>query len=213
MNAVKAAVVERPHPVDVQLAPCLLAFLSLIADEDRNVRRAAVVALSAVAHHKVQGRGGCLLGGSAEATHFLKFLWYLEAAAPFPSPIISTHASLASPSSPGSLPLNMCRPPNSAQAPLVSGHLPALLPLLYQQTVVRPEMVRVVDLGPFKHTVRGSGGEGGRDGARCGPGPLQAHGEAGQGGETAGAGGGYNGLRGGEGGDTCFTALPCRQRS
>ena len=60
VNAVKAAVVERPHPVDVQLAPCLLAFLSLIADEDRNVRRAAVVALSAVAHHKVPWRGGCL---------------------------------------------------------------------------------------------------------------------------------------------------------
>ena len=55
MNAVKAAVVERPHLVDAQLAPCLLAFLSLIADEDRNVRRAAVVALSAVAHHKVEG--------------------------------------------------------------------------------------------------------------------------------------------------------------
>ena len=69
VNAVKASVVERPHPVDVQLAPCLLAFLSLIADEDRNVRRAAVVALSAVAHHKVQGGDA----GSAGATLICHF--------------------------------------------------------------------------------------------------------------------------------------------
>ena len=39
------------------------------------------------------------------------------------------------------------------KAPLVSPHLPQLLPVLYEQTVVRPEMVRVVDLGPFKHTI------------------------------------------------------------
>ena len=57
-----------------------------------------------------------------------------------PSPLYSPHFDL----SPTSI---------APQAPLVSGHLPALLPLLYQQTVVRPEMVRIVDLGPFKHTV------------------------------------------------------------
>ena len=41
------------------------------------------------------------------------------------------------------------------KAPLVAGHLPALLPLLYNQTEIRPEMIRIVDLGPFKHTVGG----------------------------------------------------------
>ncbi|GAX78344.1 hypothetical protein CEUSTIGMA_g5786.t1 [Chlamydomonas eustigma] len=90
LSAVKASVVERPHPVDSCLASSLITFLSLMSDADRNVRRAAVVALSAVAHQK-------------------------------PS--------------------------------LVASHLSSLLPMLYEQTVVRPEMVRVVDLGPFKHTI------------------------------------------------------------
>lgn len=77
----------------VELVPCqdcLLDFLKLIGDEDRHVRKAAVVALSAVAHHKPE---------------------------------------------------------------LVAVHLPALLPLLYDQTVTKPELVRTVDLGPFKHKV------------------------------------------------------------
>ncbi|OAY62667.1 Cullin-associated NEDD8-dissociated protein 1 [Ananas comosus] len=36
---------------------------------------------------------------------------------------------------------------------LVKGLLPELLPLLYDQTVVKKELIRTVDLGPFKHVV------------------------------------------------------------
>ncbi|KAJ3680666.1 hypothetical protein LUZ60_016944 [Juncus effusus] len=36
---------------------------------------------------------------------------------------------------------------------LIKGLLPELLPLLYDQTVVKKEMIRTVDLGPFKHVV------------------------------------------------------------
>ncbi|EPS63633.1 hypothetical protein M569_11150 [Genlisea aurea] len=36
---------------------------------------------------------------------------------------------------------------------LVKGLLPQLLPLLYDQTVIRKDLIRTVDLGPFKHTV------------------------------------------------------------
>ena len=90
VSAIKYAVVERPHPIDASLSSSVLPFLSLMDDPDRNVRRAAVVSLSAAAHYKPQ---------------------------------------------------------------LVAPHLERLLPLLYQQTAIRPDMVRVVDLGPFKHTV------------------------------------------------------------
>lgn len=57
---------------------CLLDFLKLMGDPDRHVRKAAVVALSAVVHHK---------------------------------------------------------------AALVTGGLPELMPLLLDQTVIKPEMV------------------------------------------------------------------------
>ncbi|KAI3438734.1 hypothetical protein D9Q98_001153 [Chlorella vulgaris] len=36
---------------------------------------------------------------------------------------------------------------------LVVEHLPAALPLLYAQTVVNKELIRTVDLGPFKHQI------------------------------------------------------------
>ncbi|KAL8162625.1 hypothetical protein V2J09_014114, partial [Rumex salicifolius] len=36
---------------------------------------------------------------------------------------------------------------------LIKGLLPVLLPLLYDQTVVKKELIRTVDLGPFKHVV------------------------------------------------------------
>jgi len=36
---------------------------------------------------------------------------------------------------------------------LIKGLLQELLPLLYEQTVVKQELIRTVDLGPFKHTV------------------------------------------------------------
>lgn len=36
---------------------------------------------------------------------------------------------------------------------LVAALLPKLLPSLYEQTVIRQELIHIVDLGPFKHTV------------------------------------------------------------
>lgn len=39
------------------------------------------------------------------------------------------------------------------QASLVVPHLDQLLPLLYSQTAIREDMIRTVDLGPFKHKV------------------------------------------------------------
>ncbi|GLI69131.1 hypothetical protein VaNZ11_013686 [Volvox africanus] len=90
VSAVKHAVVDRPHPVDAELGPVLQRFLLLMGDDDRHVRRAAVVAFSGCAHAK-----------------------------------------------PG----------------LVVGGLDQLLPLLYAQTVVREDMIRTVDLGPFKHKI------------------------------------------------------------
>ncbi|XP_058214981.1 cullin-associated NEDD8-dissociated protein 1 [Rhododendron vialii] len=36
---------------------------------------------------------------------------------------------------------------------LIKGLLPELLPLLYDQTIVKQELIRTVDLGPFKHIV------------------------------------------------------------
>ncbi|GFR41083.1 hypothetical protein Agub_g1723, partial [Astrephomene gubernaculifera] len=90
VSAVKFSVLERPHPVDAPLGPCLLRFLLLMADPDRHVRRAAVGALSGCAH---------------------------------------------------------------AKPALVVGGLPQLLPLLYACTEVREDMIRTVDLGPFKHKI------------------------------------------------------------
>eukprot|EP00252_Welwitschia_mirabilis_P011775 TRINITY_DN2619_c0_g1_i2.p1 TRINITY_DN2619_c0_g1~~TRINITY_DN2619_c0_g1_i2.p1 ORF type:complete len:818 (-),score=176.90 TRINITY_DN2619_c0_g1_i2:413-2866(-) len=88
--AVKYTFVERPERVDHVIQPVIASFLMLIKDQDRHVRRAAVLALSTAAHNK----------------------------------------------------------PN-----LIKGLLPDLLPLLYEQTVVKQELIRTVDLGPFKHTV------------------------------------------------------------
>eukprot|EP00878_Enallax_costatus_P020279 GHUV01021430.1.p1 GENE.GHUV01021430.1~~GHUV01021430.1.p1 ORF type:complete len:419 (+),score=184.03 GHUV01021430.1:842-2098(+) len=90
VGAVKYMVVDKPHPVDDLLKDCLLDFLMLMNDPDRHVRKAAVVALSAVTHHK-----------------------------------------------PG----------------LIAAGLDQLLPVLYDQTVIKPEMIRTVDLGPFKHRI------------------------------------------------------------
>jgi hypothetical protein len=38
-----------------------------------------------------------------------------------------------------------------------TGVLGRVMPLLYAQTVVREDLIRTVDLGPFKHKVRGGG--------------------------------------------------------
>ncbi|WOL01566.1 cullin-associated NEDD8-dissociated protein 1 [Canna indica] len=88
--AVKYSIVERPEKIDEILYPEISTFLMLIKDNDRHVRRAAVLALSTAAHNK----------------------------------------------------------PN-----LIKGLLPELLPLLYDQTVIKKELIRTVDLGPFKHIV------------------------------------------------------------
>ncbi|KAL8237397.1 hypothetical protein R6Q59_018478 [Mikania micrantha] len=88
--AVKYSIVERPEKVDLVLYPEISSFLMLIKDQDRHVRRAAVLALSTAGHNK----------------------------------------------------------PN-----LIKGLLTELLPLLYDQTVIKKELIRTVDLGPFKHTV------------------------------------------------------------
>lgn len=88
--AVKYSIVERPEKLDEIIYPEISSFLMLIKDNDRHVRRAAVLALSTFAHNK----------------------------------------------------------PN-----LIKGLLPDLLPLLYDQTVVKQELIRTVDLGPFKHIV------------------------------------------------------------
>lgn len=88
--AVKYSIVERPEKIDEIIYPEISSFLMLIKDNDRHVRRAAVLALSTFAHNK----------------------------------------------------------PN-----LIKGLLPNLLPLLYDQTIVKQELIRTVDLGPFKHTV------------------------------------------------------------
>ncbi|XP_051146886.1 cullin-associated NEDD8-dissociated protein 1 [Andrographis paniculata] len=88
--AVKYSIVERQEKIDEILYPEISSFLMLIKDNDRHVRRAAVLALSTAAHYK----------------------------------------------------------PN-----LIKGLLPELLPLLYDQTVIKKELIRTVDLGPFKHTV------------------------------------------------------------
>ncbi|KAI3711279.1 hypothetical protein L2E82_41254 [Cichorium intybus] len=82
--------VERPEKIDAVLYPEISSFLMLIKDQDRHVRRAAVLALSIAGHNK----------------------------------------------------------PN-----LIKGLLLELLPLLYDQTVINKELIRTVDLGPFKHTV------------------------------------------------------------
>ncbi|KAK1323717.1 Cullin-associated NEDD8-dissociated protein 1 [Acorus calamus] len=88
--AVKYSIVERPEKIDEIIYPEISSFLMLIKDDDRHVRRAAVLALSTAAHNK----------------------------------------------------------PN-----LIKGLLTELLPLLYDQTVIKKDLIRTVDLGPFKHTV------------------------------------------------------------
>ncbi|KAI3770791.1 hypothetical protein L6452_01935 [Arctium lappa] len=88
--AVKYSIVERPEKIDSVMYPEISSFLMLIKDQDRHVRRAAVLALSIAGHNK----------------------------------------------------------PN-----LIKSLLPELLPLLYDQTVIKKELIRTVDLGPFKHTV------------------------------------------------------------
>ncbi|KAF3904151.1 hypothetical protein AA313_de0205227 [Arthrobotrys entomopaga] len=40
-----------------------------------------------------------------------------------------------------------------SKASLVKHNLPSLLPLVYQETIIKPELIREVQMGPFKHKV------------------------------------------------------------
>ena len=40
-----------------------------------------------------------------------------------------------------------------SKAALVAEQLPAVMPQLYQQTVIDASLIRTVDLGPFKHKI------------------------------------------------------------
>ncbi|BDA42511.1 Cullin-associated NEDD8-dissociated protein 1 [Coccomyxa sp. Obi] len=90
VTAIKAAVVPEPHPIDDLLKDSIEAFLALVSDPDRGVRKAAVQMLSSVAHNK---------------------------------------------------------------AALVAEQLPRVMPRVYAQTVIDQSLIRVVDLGPFKHKI------------------------------------------------------------
>ena len=70
VSAIKAMVVERPHPVDGPLSACIEELLvKAISDADRHVRRAGVVSLSGVSTSKIlkQTRGGVREPGRFEA--------------------------------------------------------------------------------------------------------------------------------------------------
>jgi hypothetical protein len=129
------------HPPTPQA--CLLDFLLLMGDADRHVRKAAVVTLAAVLHQRPA--------------------LVVRRPAPLPLPPCWRCSGAARPAM-----LSGCGAP-AEPWPLRAqvGSLPRLLPLLYEQTVVRPELIRTVDLGPFKHRiddglelrkVRGGGG-------------------------------------------------------
>ncbi|CAH1421705.1 unnamed protein product [Lactuca virosa] len=93
--AVKYSIVERPENIDAVLYPEISSFLMLIKDQDRHVRRVAVLALSIAGHNK----------------------------------------------------------PN-----LIKGLLPELLPLLYDQTVIKMHKFRAYVLGFVGHPVGASPG-------------------------------------------------------
>ena len=40
-----------------------------------------------------------------------------------------------------------------SKAALVADHLPGVMPRVYQQTIVNEALIRIVDLGPFKHKI------------------------------------------------------------
>lgn len=72
----KHAVVERAHGVDGVLGGLVADLLAgAMGDEDRHVRRAAVVSLSAVAHQKVRSHGS---GGSGCSVLICCFCLYVS---------------------------------------------------------------------------------------------------------------------------------------
>jgi len=89
-TAIKSAVIEKSHPVDHVLAEHISDFLSLLQDKEIVVRKAALLSLNYLAHHKPQ---------------------------------------------------------------IIRPLLPQYLPALYNETTVKAELIREVDVGPFKHKV------------------------------------------------------------
>ncbi|EDV20392.1 uncharacterized protein TRIADDRAFT_51005 [Trichoplax adhaerens] len=90
VNAVKFAISEQHHQVDLKLKQYMGDFLKSLEDTDPNVRRVALVTLNSAAHNK-------------------------------PS--------------------------------LIKDMLDVILPSLYDKTIIRKDMIREVEMGPFKHTV------------------------------------------------------------
>jgi len=90
VTAVKYAIVDYPHEVDIALAPVIGDFIRLLIDKDLDVRRAALLTLNYAAHNK-----------------------------------------------PGLI------------RPVLGEHLEAL----YEETKLKEELIKVVNLGPFKHKV------------------------------------------------------------
>jgi cullin-associated NEDD8-dissociated protein 1 len=87
-SAVKFTIFEKPLPVDKVLSKNITSFLDLLNDAEINVRKAVMLSLNYVAHHK-----------------------------------------------PG----------------IVRDALPKYLPAIYDQSRIKPELIREVELGPFKH--------------------------------------------------------------
>lgn len=142
--------------VEAALAGRLLHFLGLIGDEDLHVRKAGVLALSSVSCSlhipfcAICGRVcACVCvcapgvppppapGGPPPALTLTLPPWHTLTHTHTPHTLHSaTHNQVS-----------------HHRQRLVAPHLPSLLPLLYKQTEVVPELIRTVDLGPFKHKV------------------------------------------------------------
>ncbi|XP_065063149.1 cullin-associated NEDD8-dissociated protein 1-like [Rhopilema esculentum] len=90
VTAFKFTITDQPQPIDDMLKQCVTHFLSLITDEDLNVRRVSLVTFNSAAHNKPA---------------FIRDL------------------------------------------------LGDILPHLYNETKVRKELIREMEMGPFKHTV------------------------------------------------------------
>jgi len=90
VTAIKYTIFEKSLPVDKVLKEHITAFLDLLTDPTIEVRKAVLISINYVAHHK---------------------------------------------------------------AKIIRDLLPKYLPTLYGETKIKPELIREVDLGPFKHKV------------------------------------------------------------
>lgn len=152
---------DTPHPVDALLPGVLPDFLAGMGDEDR----------------WVDGQRRC------DCARYLRACWegkerraggdgisqFEKAAAPIAVDKGTRHLTPSPASLPASLPprpapliarrhvrraaVQVLSTAAHTKPGLVVEHLPAALPLLYAQTVVNKELIRTVDLGPFKHQI------------------------------------------------------------